>query len=155
VHRFTPIELAIAFALLGAVAAVAIPTFARELHASRLVEPTDGLTRIGVGAVAHAEANGRFPDPAPMTPTTPPRGRKEADPPKTWDTPTWQALEFGFSEGTPHAYSFGFESNGTTFVARAHGDLDGDGILSTFEVRGSASDTPHVEPGMYVEAELE
>jgi hypothetical protein len=60
-------------------------------------------------------------------------------------------------EGAPHAYSFAFESNGTGFVARARGDLDGDGTLSTFEVRGVTppGETPRVEPGMYVEAELE
>jgi type II secretory pathway pseudopilin PulG len=156
--RFTPIELAIGVALLGSVAAVAIPTFAREVHASRLVEPTDGLARLGAGAVAYAEANQRFPDSAPLTPSVPPRGEKEADPPGTWDGPTWQALDFRPApEGVPHAYAFAFESSSGGFVARARGDLDGDGILSTFEIRGVArpGEPAHVEPGMYVEAELE
>jgi hypothetical protein len=144
--------------LLGTIAAVAIPTCARELHASRLVEPTDGLARMSTAAVAYAAQNQRFPESAPLTPSVPPRGRKEADPPGTWDGPTWKALDFRPApEGVPHAYSFAFESTGGGFVARARGDLDGDGILSTFEVRGVAppGETPRVEPGMYVEAELE
>lgn len=159
-RRFTPVELAIGVALVGSLCAVAIPAFVRELHASRLVEPTDGLARIGVAAVAYAEANGRFPDSAPLTPATPPRGKKEADPPGTWDTPTWKALAFTpAAEGAPHAYAFAFEAPkpSEAFVARARGDLDGDGLLGTFEIRGAIApgEKPKVVPGMYIESELE
>ena len=42
---------------------------------------------------------------------------------------------------TPHAFAFAFESlcgnDQSSFVVTAHGDLDGDGLLSTFEIRGS------------------
>jgi hypothetical protein len=61
----------------------------------------------------------------------------------------------------PHAYSFSFESTsgGRAFVAQARGDLDGDSVLSTFEIRGTMrvgdTEKPTVLPGMYVEAELE
>lgn len=157
-RRFTPIELAIGVALLGATAAVAIPAFARELHASRLVEATDGLARMGEGALAYAEEHQRFSDSAPLTPAIPPRGKKEADPAGTWDGASWKALAFRPSpEGVPHAYAFAFDSSGSAFVARARGDLDGDGILSTFEIRGAArpGEPPRLEPGMYVDAELE
>ena len=43
------------------------------------------------------------------------------------------------------------------FVARARGDLDGDGLLSTFEIRGgiAPADKAKLVPGMYVEAALE
>lgn len=156
-RRFTPIELGIGWAVLGSVAAVAIPTFVREVHASRFVEPEDGLKRLAASAVAYAERTGRFPDTVALTPPTPPKGKKEADPPGTWDDPTWRDLDFRAApEGVPHAYSFSFESTASTFVARARGDLDGDGVLSTFEVKGSfAAGKPQIEPGMYVEAELE
>ncbi len=161
-RRFTPVELAIGAAILGSVLAVAVPAFSRDLHASRFVEPTDGLARIGASAVAYAEANQRFPESAPLTPAAPPRGKKEADPPGTWDGATWKALSFRPSpEGVPHAYAFSFESTagGTGFVAQARGDLDGDGVLSTFEIRGrmgrADGEKPVLAPGMYVEAELE
>lgn len=160
-RRFTPLELATGAALVGSVLAVAVPTFVHELHASRFVEPTDGLSRIGVAAVAFCEANDRFPSSAPLTPAAPPRGGKATDPPGTWDGPTWSALAFRPApEGVPHAYAFSFESpGGSTFVSQARGDLDGDGLLSTFEVRGEQHRTgngkPGVTPGMYVEAELE
>ncbi|MCL2725632.1 MAG: hypothetical protein FWD69_14455 [Polyangiaceae bacterium] len=157
-HRFTPVELAVGIALFGSVLAVAVPAFVRELHASRFVEPVEGLTRIGKGAVAYAEAHGRFPDSAPLTPRTPPRGHKEVDPPGTWDGPTWSALGFRpVADGVPHAYAFSLDGTGNAFVAQAHGDLDGDGILSTFEIRGYAplGEAPLVMPGMYIESELE
>lgn len=157
-RRFTPIELALGVSLLGCIAAVAVPTFSREVHASRFVEPTDGLTRLGASALAYATTHSRFPDSAPLTPAVPPRGKKEVDPPGTWDHPTWVALDFRASpESVPHAYSFSFESSGTGFVAQARGDLDGDGILSTFEVKGMTvpGEPPRLEPGMYVSAELE
>lgn len=160
-RRFTPVELAIGVALVGSLLAVAVPAFLHELHASRFVEPTDGLARIGVAAIAYAEANQRFPDSVPLTPAVPPRGKKEADPPGTWEGPTWKALAFRpAAEGVPHAYSFSFESTGggSAFVAQARGDLDGDGILSMFEIRGDArrgAQKPSIAPGMYVEAELE
>jgi hypothetical protein len=90
----------------------------------------------------------------------PPRGTRQVDPPGTWDAATWRALTFlPAAEGVPHAYAFSFESaaSGTAFVAQARGDLDGDGILSTFEIRGQArpGEKPSVVPGMYIESELE
>lgn len=157
-RRLSPVELAAGFAAIGSTLAVAVPAFVRELHASRFAEPTEGLARLGASAVAYAEQNGRFPDSAPLTPATPPRGRKDVDPPGAWDAPGWKALAFRpTADGVPHAYAFSFDSTGDAFVARARGDLDGDGVLSTFEIRGTArrGEKPSVAPSMYVEAELE
>lgn len=160
-RRFTPVELAIGVALLGSLMAVGVPAFSRDLHASRFVEPADGLTRLGAAAVAYADTTDGFPDSAPLTPAVPPRGTKTVDPPGMWEGPTWKALTFRPSaEGVPHAYAFSFESTGgRSFVAQARGDLDGDGVLSTFEIRGAKAartgEKAAVAPGMYVEAELE
>ncbi len=157
-RRFTPIELALGVSLFGCIAAVAVPTFFREVHASRFVEPTDGLSRLGTNALAHAAAHSVFPESAPLTPAAVPRGTKDVDPPGTWDHPTWVALEFRATpESVPHAYAFSFESSGSGFVGQAHGDLDGDGVLSTFEVKGTAiaGQEPRLEPGMYIASELE
>ena len=137
----SPVELAVAVSLSGSVLAAALPPFVRNLHASRLVEPIDGVSELGARAVAFAATRpteSAFPASVGLTPAQVPRGERVTDPPGTWDHPTWRALEFSFS--VPHSFSFAFESkNGdalATFRAIAHGDLDADGILSTFEIRG-------------------
>jgi hypothetical protein len=141
-RALTPLELAVALCLGGTVAATMVPTFLRNVHASRLSEPVDGLKRIAARATLRASGlptESAYPDSAPFTPATTPRAELVLDPPGTWDAPTWRALDFAFD--APHAYSFAFESNDTearsTFTARARGDLDGDGVTSSFSVSGS------------------
>jgi type II secretory pathway pseudopilin PulG len=175
-RHFALLELAIAFAIGGSLVAVAVPTFLREVHASRLVEPVEGLARLGEAAVAYAEEHTpsrgssgapggpAFPPSAPMTPSAPPRGHCEVDPPAAWDGPTWTALGFRpVPAGTPHCFAFAFDSASSppksSFRAHAHGDLDGDGISSTFEVTGRSVEGdprgPVLDPGMFVDSEVE
>jgi hypothetical protein len=163
----TAVELAIWFSLGGCLFAVAVPAFFRELHASRFAEPVEGLQRIAAGAVAYGQAHPvaeAFPASASLTPPSPPRGRCEVDPPGTWDGATWRALAFRPGpEGARHCFAFAFDSAldpaRSTFRAHAHGDLDGDGATSTFEMTGqyAARDPagPTVNPGMFVDAEVE
>ena len=166
-RRFTPVEIAIAFALGGSLLAIAVPTFVREIHESRFVEPVDGLQRIGAAAVAYGHAHPvaqGFPPSAPMTPALPPRGRCEVDPPGAWDQPAWTTLGFRPGPpGAPHCFAFGFDSTMSpakaVFRADAHGDLDGDGLLSTFEVTGHYTEgDPQgatLDRGMFVDSEVE
>ncbi len=67
-----------------------------------------------------------------------PSGARIVDTAGAWDTPTWQALAFAIDD--PHWYSYQYDSSGVgsnaMFTARAVGDLDGDGVLSTFERSG-------------------
>jgi len=96
-RRFSPVELAVGFALVGSLLAVVVPTFVREVHASRLVEPVDGLQRLGAAAVAYGRvhpASQGFPASAPLTPAAVPRGRCLPDDPGAWEHPTWRALDF-------------------------------------------------------------
>jgi hypothetical protein len=172
----TAVEIAVTFAVVGSLVAVAVPAFVRNLHASRLVEPVDGVKAIAEGATAYAKTRDvphAYPPSAPLTPAAVPRGMLEVDPGGAWDHPTWKALGFRpVDEGVAHAFAFAFEgANGpahSQFAAVAHGDLDGDGVTSTFETRGhydrattdagaalDAGGTPVIEPGMTVEAELE
>jgi hypothetical protein len=141
-RALTPLELAVIVSLGGTVAATMIPTFLRNVHASRLSEPVDGLKRIAAHATLRASGlptESAYPDSVPFTPEATPRAQLVLDPPGTWDAPTWRALDFSFD--SPHAYSFAFESaNGearSTFTARARGDLDGDGVTSSFAISGS------------------
>jgi hypothetical protein len=166
-RRFSAVELAVGVSLVGSLLAVVVPTFARELHASRTVEPIDGLQRIGVAAVAFAKARPvgeAFPPSAALTPPIVPRGRCQPDPPGLWDQPTWRALGYAPEPAeAPHCFSFAFDSalspNRSTFRAHAHGDLDGDGIVSTFELTGHAVEGdplgPAMDPGMYIDSEIE
>jgi hypothetical protein len=157
----TYLEMATGAALLGSVLAIAVPAFNQEIHASRFVEATDGLARIGANAVAYAAVHHRFPESTQLTPTVPPRGAPQPDAPGLWEGAVWKALTFHpVPDGVPHSYSFSFENTGgsvgSSFVAQARGDLDGDGVLSTFEIRGELRGTEFtLVPGMYVEAELE
>ncbi len=162
----TAVEAAIVFAIGGSLLAVAVPAFVRELHASRFAEPVEGLQRMGQGALAYATAHpaarDALPASAPLTPVAPPRGTREVDPPGAWEHPSWVALGFRAApEGVAHGFAFAFDAAPgaarSSFVARAHGDLDGDGVRSTFELRGHAQDgePPVLEPGMYVDSEVE
>jgi hypothetical protein len=139
------VEAALCVAVLGSVLAVGIPAFVRDLHASRLVEPIDGLNRIAAAAAASAQRDGAkriYPESAPRTPREVPSGGPAQDPPGSWEHPTWVTL--GLSFARPHSYSFEFDSERrgqrSKYVAVAQGDLDGDGQLSEFSIRGEARD---------------
>lgn len=157
----SPLEAAAAVALVASVLAATVPTFVRNLHASRLAEPMEGLQRIASRATALAAGappDSAYPESAPLTPASVPRGELVTDPPGTWDHPTWRLLDFRWT--VPHAYSFEFESGNSSeesrFIARAHGDLDGDGVHSTFSIAGEVKrgQEPRILP-MDVHREVE
>lgn len=149
------IGLAVVFVpplLLVAMSALAPGTLHGLLHGCHTVEPTEGLDKIKVGALnfftkeRHDEQGNllpaRFPRSTPPTPAKP-RCEKAITPATQWDrSPGWGELQFRISE--PHYYSFQFESHGeghaAEFKVRAIGDLDCDGELATFELRGSVDD---------------
>jgi hypothetical protein len=141
-RALAPVELALLFAIGGSLCAVTIPAFLKNLHASRMSEALDGLEQIAVRASVLSDSaplTAAFPASCPLTPASVPRATLVLDPPHTWDHPTWRLL--GFELSTPHAYAFQFESqnapDGSRFTAVAHGDLDGDGVVSTFRTGGS------------------
>jgi hypothetical protein len=125
-RRLQALEFAIAFALVGSIAVVAIPAFVRDLHASHLIEATDGLARMAkstqmliaerrallsgavpLGIGKQDRPSDLLPASAPLTPAEVPRGVFREDAVGTWDHPTWQALGFRATrEGVPHAFSF-------------------------------------------------
>jgi hypothetical protein len=166
VRPISAVQAASLFAAFGSVLAAFVPTFFKNLSASKLSEPIEGLDRIVTHAVAYADAPGRpdefaFPPAAPLTPAQVPRGVSVVDPPEAWEHLTWKSLDFGFDR--PHAFSFQLDSGYEPatgmmrFVATAHGDLDGDGVLSTFEVQGVhlQGQPARVLPGMYIDREVE
>ncbi len=89
-RALTPLELAVAVSLTGTVAATMIPTFLRNVHASRLSEPVEGLKRIAAHATLRAAGlppESAYPESAPFTPAVTPRGELVLDAPGTWTLP--------------------------------------------------------------------
>jgi hypothetical protein len=158
------LRLAAIFGVSGSLLAVGVPTFVRNLHASRLSEALDGLDDIATVAIARAAGHSHaesFPPSVERTPEQVPRGVLVTDPQGTWNHLTWRALAFELSE--PHAYSYRFDSSldpdsGTArFVVEAQGDLDGDGNLSRLQVQGErrAREDARLSSGLLLKDELE
>ncbi len=152
-RSLTPVEAAAGVAVIGSLVAAALPTFVGNLRASRLTEPMDGLNRIAARATALSAGRAAavaYPPSVDLTPHDVPQGRAVQDAPGTWEHPSWRLLDFSIT--VPHHFSFGFTSQDAAaeahFRAFAHGDLDGDGVLSTFSIRGTARDgaDPTLEP---------
>lgn len=159
----TALEAAMGFAIGGTVLMVGVPAFVHELHGSKQIEATSGIQQLADKTIAYAQDRptiAAFPPSAPLTPSSVNKGRREIDAVDAWDHPTWKALDFHPYADAPHAYSFELDTAlgpaKSTFRAVAHGDLDGDGTTSTFELRGTADGSgARVDPGMIVDAELE
>ena len=130
--------------------AVAIPAFIAYIRKAKQAEIEDRLSEIArsaEGYYVHEQINAQGEQLAPQFPmstsVTPDRpcaesqdGRCPPDP-SAWSHPTWQALRFSIPD--PHYYRYQFVGRGSAFVVRAHGDLDDDGMYSTFEMSGVAA----------------
>jgi len=56
-----------------------------------------------------------------------------------WDTDELANKGFAclkFQMTSPQYFQYEYEATATSFVARAHGDLNGDGVFSTYEIAG-------------------
>lgn len=137
-------------AIVGFLAAVAIPSFMKYIAKSKSTEAKEGVKKIFNGAKAYF-ANNPNPGvnpiptqlPAPNEPTTPALGTCCVDGGKcrpiaaNWETPVWIALSFSMNDNHNYMYSYELTPDEFTgFTARANGDLDCDGVYSTFEMIG-------------------
>lgn len=157
-------SMAVMVPLVGVLAAVAIPAFVKYISRSKTAEAVANVKRMGDGATAYFErsspsgalAERHFPPTVTLTPGSPslamcPGGDSANYVPTqdTWAHPTWAAL--GFAVEDPFLYSYEFISEGkgaeARFTARATGDLDCDGVLSTFERIGHVDESGRVVGG--------
>jgi len=139
----------IVVAIIGLLAAIAIPAFTLLVRRSKSSEATINLRRIFDGALAsyQADAVSRtgnpgmaiFPAAVGATPGVDACcaevGGKCRPGPTAFRSDTWERLQFAIKD--PHYYWYSFDSVGAgrdaQFTARAQGNLDCDATYSTFE----------------------
>jgi type IV pilus assembly protein PilA len=170
---FTLIELMIVVAIIGILAAVAIPAFMKYIRRSKTSEATMNVRKMFDSSVSyytdeHSIRNGaillrKFPDTTPTNPAG--KACNGSDSVKIqptanmWAGATWQALAFAVDD--PFYYQYTYLSTGRAtsagFTARANGDLNCDNVLSTFERIGTVDAENNVigGAGVFKENEVE
>lgn len=159
---FTLAELLATIGFVSLLAALAMYGVARYLRHSKTTEAISSTTAIAEAACAYyneSDANqpaGTKPDAAKAMRHFPPssrasvpaddaavRGKRFQSGVGDWSTSPW--LEMGFKVMTPQYYAYSFESQGSgpsaQASATAHGDLDGNGVKSTFVATAAPDDT--------------
>ncbi|MCP4606910.1 MAG: prepilin-type N-terminal cleavage/methylation domain-containing protein [Proteobacteria bacterium] len=145
---FTLIELMIVVAILGILAAVAIPAFLNYMARSKTTEAKINIKNIYTGAVVyyddeHGAASHHLPTNIPRTPVAVSKGTKNVISTGTSLTgftndDGWKGLNFAPNDDYYYSYSFASScanalcAEAATATITAQGDLDGDAVLSTF-----------------------
>jgi hypothetical protein len=148
--RLSLIEAALLLCLIAVVLAVFLPTFFRRVRTNKISEASELLAEMSRRTHAYydtrwpSQQHGCLPPEAGPTPATPTEEPHVVDffSPEAAGHATWEAM--GFQPDRPIRFSYrytpgrhgcglpGAEAQ-VSVVFRAEGDLDGDGVRSTFE----------------------
>ena len=165
----------IVVAIIGILAAVAIPAFMKYIRRSKTSEATMNIRKLFDSSVSYyneeqAKRDGTIlPRQFPTNKQTPDdwaaqtcaggdsqKYQPNAD---TWDDATWQALNFAVEDPFYFRYEYNSqgEGAGAQFTARANGDLNCDQTLSTFERIGNVDEENNITggAGLFTKNELE
>lgn len=157
---FTLVELMLVIVILGILASVAVVAFTRHAKRSKTSEAMGNVAKIYQAQITYRfGSQERTPAPtfvnaSPM-PSSPPTAAKYPANVALWSSnPEWTALGFSLDGG--HYFQYSSPATATAFTARAQGDLDGDGVRSTFDRSGSLTATGEVQSSaLDVTGELE
>jgi type II secretory pathway pseudopilin PulG len=171
----TLVEVAVLLSVLGMLFAVAIPTLARAIRASKVAEASEQLNFLfraaaSYYAVARSDERGGvvhcLPDAAGPAPTVPSPTAIPVDFSLTPGAATWKAL--GFAPQAPLRYRYSFlpaaagcsttpDASAGPLLLRAEGDLDGDGAYSHFELLADLSSQGKLvlDPVLHIDDRIE